>query len=402
MARIVSFVVLLVILLLIFGLFFKVMADFLLPMFLAVLLVIMFGPLHRWYQARLKSYDRLAALLTTCTILLAFFGPASFILLRAAQEGGNLYRKVVHQKADPASDADASTQAASDKQDDPANTEQHHGDNSGLSDRPATEKEDTSDQTQKGMQWFSTKIAEVGGKMGLTIDEKDTEKMLTEKMKEYLTPLAMSTGEFLIKFAIGIFVMVISLYYFLADGPSMLRAIMRLSPLDDAYERQLIDQFGNVTRAVVLATLLSALAQGILAGLGFYFANAGSVFLLTVLAMLFAIVPFIGSAGVWVPVCLWICFVDNRMWPAIILAAYCGVVVSAVDNIIKPFVLQGRSNIHPLLGLLSVLGGVQALGPIGIIVGPMAVVFLQTLLEMINKEMAALEKEKPTAAIPAA
>jgi predicted PurR-regulated permease PerM len=226
--------------------------------------------------------------------------------------------------------------------------------------------------------------------------------MLTEKMKEYLTPLAMSTGEFLIKFAVGIFVMVVSLYYFLADGPSMLRAIMRLSPLDDAYERQLIDQFGNVTRAVVLATLLSALAQGILAGLGFYFANAGSVFLLTVLAMLFAIVPFIGSAGVWVPVCLWICFVDNRMWPAIILAAYCGVVVSAVDNIIKPFVLQGRSNIHPLLGLLSVLGGVQALGPIGIIVGPMAVVFLQTLLEMINKEMAALEKEKPKAEIPAA
>jgi predicted PurR-regulated permease PerM len=54
------------------------------------------------------------------------------------------------------------------------------------------------------------------------------------------------------------------------------------------------------------------------------------------------------------------------------------------------------------LGLLSVLGGVQALGPIGIIVGPMAVVFLQTLLEMINKEMAALEKEKPKAEIPAA
>jgi predicted PurR-regulated permease PerM len=188
--------------------------------------------------------------------------------------------------------------------------------------------------------------------------------------------------------------MIISLYYFLADGPAMIRALMRLLPLDDKYEAQLIEQFGNVTQAVVLATFLSALAQGVLAGFGFYFAGVGSVFLLTVLAMLFAIIPFIGSAGVWVPVCLWICFVDDRMWPAIILAVYCGGVVSMVDNVIKPLVLHGRSNIHPLLALLSVLGGVQALGPIGIIVGPMAVAFLQTLLEMINKEMVALSKEK--------
>jgi predicted PurR-regulated permease PerM len=113
-----------------------------------------------------------------------------------------------------------------------------------------------------------------------------------------------------------------------------------------------------------------------------------------VLAMLFAIIPFIGSAGVWVPVCLWIGFVDQKTWPAIILAVYCGAIVSSVDNLIKPWILHGRSNIHPLLALLSVLGGVQALGPIGIIVGPMAVAFLQTLLEMVNKEMAALSKDK--------
>jgi predicted PurR-regulated permease PerM len=213
-------------------------------------------------------------------------------------------------------------------------------------------------------------------------------------MEQYLTPMAVSTGQFLLKFLAGLFVMILSLYYFLADGPAMIRALMRLLPLDDKYEAQLIEQFGNVTQAVVLATFLSALAQGVLAGIGFYFAGAGSVFLLTVLAMLFAIIPFIGSAGVWVPVCLWIGFVDDRTWPAIILAIYCAAVVSTIDNFIKPLVLHGRSNIHPLLALLSVLGGVQALGPIGIVVGPMAVAFLQTLLEMINKEMIAFSNEK--------
>jgi predicted PurR-regulated permease PerM len=371
MARIVSFVVLLVILLLIFGLFFQVMADFILPMFLAVLLVIMFGPLHRWIQSRCKGHDRLAAVLTTSAILLVFFVPASFVLLRAAQEGGNLYRKVIRREAAAETKADKATTPPID-----------------------AEKTEPPDNSQKGMQWFAAKITLLGGKIGLNIKEEDIKKALHAKMEEYLTPLAVSTGQFLLKFLVGAFVMIISLYYFLADGPAMIRAIMRLSPLDDKYEEQLIEQFGNVTRAVVVATLLSALVQGILAGIGFYFADAGSVFLLTVLAMLFAIIPFIGSAGVWVPVCLWIFFVEERTWPAIILAAYCAGIVSTVDNLIKPLVLHGRSNIHPLLALLSVLGGVQALGPIGIVVGPMAVAFLQTLLEMINKEMAAISKDK--------
>ena len=63
-----------------------------------------------------------------------------------------------------------------------------------------------------------------------------------------------------------------------------------------------------------------------------------------------------------------------------------------VDNLVKPLVLHGRSNLHPLLALLSVLGGVQALGPIGIFVGPMVVAFLQTLLNMVHAELNSMAK----------
>jgi predicted PurR-regulated permease PerM len=385
MARIVSFVVLVVILLLFIGLFFQVMADFLLPMFLAVLLVIVFGPVHRWFKTRCGTHDRLAAMLTTCTILLSFFLPASFILLRAAQEGGALYRRVVPRAEKP--DAKAKNGVAAVETDQPAIDES----------QPSADEKKAAEYSKKGMAWFAEKIVAAGAQVGVTVDKENIETQLQNGVKEYLAPMAMSTGQFFLKFVVGLGVMILALYYFLADGPAMIMALMRLLPLDDEYETQLIDQFANVTRAVVLATLLSALAQGVLAGIGFYFAGASSVFLLTVLAMLFAIIPFIGSAGVWIPVCLWIAFVDDRLWPGILLAVYCGVVVSCVDNIIKPLVLHGRSNIHPLLALLSVLGGVQALGPIGIIVGPMAVAFLQTLLEMINKEMVAMGKEKPVA-----
>jgi predicted PurR-regulated permease PerM len=142
-----------------------------------------------------------------------------------------------------------------------------------------------------------------------------------------------------------------------------------------------------MTRAVVVATLLSAFAQGLLAGVGFYFAGLQSVFLLMVLAMLLAMVPFVGTTLVWVPACLWLYFYEGRTLAAILLAIYCGAVVSLADNVIKPMVLHGRSNLHPLLALLSVLGGVQALGPIGIFIGPMVVAFLQTLLNMLHTEL---------------
>ena len=144
--------------------------------------------------------------------------------------------------------------------------------------------------------------------------------------------------------------MIFALYYFLADGPVMIHALVRLLPLDQRYTQQLVEQFANVTRAVVVATLLSAIIQGLLAGVGFYLAGFQSIFFLTVLATLLAMVPFIGPPLVWVPACLWLYFYEDRTTAAVLLAIYGTAVVSTVDNIVKPLVLHGRSNLHPLAG----------------------------------------------------
>ena len=143
-----------------------------------------------------------------------------------------------------------------------------------------------------------------------------------------------------------------------------------------------------------MATLLSAVVQGILAGLGYYVCGVGSVFLLMLLTTVLALVPFVGAAAVWFPASLWLYFVDGRPGWAIALAIYGFAIVSTADNVIKPYVLHGQSNLHPLLALLSVLGGVTALGPIGILVGPMIVVFLQTLLKILQRELSRMDDEK--------
>ena len=91
MGRIVSFVVLVAIILVFAGLFFQVMADFFLPMFLALMLVIIFGPMHRWFKVKCKNHDRIAAGLTTLSILLIVLVPICLIFTQATIEGFAIY-----------------------------------------------------------------------------------------------------------------------------------------------------------------------------------------------------------------------------------------------------------------------------------------------------------------------
>ncbi|MBU4271171.1 MAG: AI-2E family transporter [Planctomycetes bacterium] len=360
MAKIVSFVVLVAILLVIGGLFLEVMSGFLLPLFLALVLAVMFGPLHRWFLGRCGKHERIAALLTTGSILLIVLVPLLLLLAEAGYEAQALYRTAAG--GNVAADASAPDGQTG------GNTE--------------------AQEVAAFAKWASDKLVELGSRVGIKIDPNDLMTNIGDGVRRFLTPLALRTTQFLGQTLLGLLVMILAAYYFFADGPAMLQAILRLSPLEDDHTRALLDQFDGITRTVIVATLLSAFVQGLLAGAGFFVAGIGSVFLLTALSMLFTLVPFVGAAIVWVPVCLWLFAVEGRTLAAVLLAIYCCTVVSMADNLIKPLVLHGRSNLHPLLALLSVLGGVQALGPIGILVGPMVVAFLQTLLNMVHAELA--------------
>lgn len=200
-----------------------------------------------------------------------------------------------------------------------------------------------------------------------------------------------ATTAWIVQFAFGLLIMALALFSFFLDGPAMLTALKHLTPLDDAHEDELIQEFERVSRAVVLATLLSAIAQGLLGAIGYWFFGLDPVILLMLITMVLALVPFVGAAAVWVPCSLYIAFMEGRMGAGIGLAIYGTVIVSMADNVIKPFVLHGQSNLHPLWALLSVLGGVTALGPIGILVGPMVVAFLQTLLKILQRELMGMQ-----------
>ncbi len=370
MPRVVSFIVLVAIILLIGLKFFQVMILFIVPLFLAAVLVVIFKPLHQWISARVQGRKRLAAALTTTAIVLIVLLPTVGLAVRAVSEGAELFANL---SANP-----APTKNANDL---PVAVEPAKG-----------EAEKDPSEIESLSLFINQLVGEANSlleRFNIPYKMKSQEivREVTDSLDKMVTPIAVGGFRLIVSSLVSLAIMVITTYYFFADGPAMILGLMRLSPLDDKYEQELLDKFSDISRSVVLATLASAIAQGLLAGVGFFFASIDRVFFLTGLTMFLAMIPFVGAAAVWVPVCVWLHFHDQRTTAAVVLALYCAGVVSMVDNIIKPYILHGQANLHPLLALLSVIGGVQVLGPIGILVGPMLVAFLQALLNMLNKEL---------------
>ena len=408
MPRVVSFIVLVAILAFIASMFFKVMAQFVLPLFLAAVLVVVFKPLHEWVCSRIPGRVRVSAIITTFLIMLIVLLPTAWLGWKGYHEGLRVFdylkdpqnRAVLEQKLTDVAHSVTDIFPFLDiyeKPDPeaPGATPPPPPTNDG-----ATQSEEIA-VFEPGMNLDGSEV---------TTTSKPNLRLRVDALYDVA---AGAIGGFLIAMAqgllgvlLGLIILVLSVYYFLVDGPKMINTMMRLSPLDNEYERELLDKFANVSRGVVVAVLAAAVVQGLLAGVGFYFAlepNAPIVLLMSI-TMVASVIPFVGAAGIWIPTCLWIFFyqgerivdgqiVTGQPMTAILLALYCGGVVSTIDNVIKPLVLHGQSNLHPLLALMSVLGGVKALGPVGILIGPMLVAFVHALLVMVNKELRLLSND---------
>ncbi len=508
LARIISVGALVLAIVVIGVLFFRVMASFFVPLFLAALLVVIFRPLYQAILDRVEGRTRVASILTTVSILLLVLFPAGVIASIAAAQGADFFRQmnsgglyqsldqirtrlsldlpraeqfrkldeVIELLADPESPDLTSDrldeaediviyltdvlggarkvvpvpgntetgQAATDNTDQPLGNQSDQIDQTGNSDvsepiamvqnpqtaafleslrvlrelaeqiaaerdhRDPIERQSVREQYQQQYWvvrsaqrvWMRALIGDsVNAQLKLLANPSETElKSFFAGAQEYLQPrvlpLTQMAGKFLFQLFIDFGILIITLYFFFADGPSMIRTLMRLSPLDDEYEERLLRQFDSTSRAVVLATVLSALAQGVLATAAFWVLGMPSLVLLFLATTFMAFIPFLGPAVVWAPVAIYLGMFEGR-WPEAIGLTIFGVtVVAMVDNVVRMFVLQGNSQLHPLLAILSVLGGLQVFGPIGILVGPMVVVFLQTLLEILNHELSGKAKLK--------
>ena len=167
----------------------------------------------------------------------------------------------------------------------------------------------------------------------------------------------------------------LSLFFFYRDGQTILNQVSKaLEMVIGPRVHHYLDTISETTRAVVYGVGLTAIAQGLLAGVSYFVAGVPNPMVLTIVTFLFALIPF-GPPLAYGSVALWL-FSQGQTIEAIGVMAWGVCVVSTADNVIRPLVISGATQIPFLLIMFGVLGGIASFGLIGLFIGPVILAVL--------------------------
>ena len=197
---------------------------------------------------------------------------------------------------------------------------------------------------------------------------------------------------------LNFFVMIFTVYYLLKDGDSISKRIKNVLPLKESHKQHVLDSFHRITYATFYGSIFVAMVQGVLGALGFLVLGISYPILWGIVMMLFALLPYFGTAVVWLPAALNLIFIgylqnDNSSTVrGVALVVYGIFVISSIDNLLRPKLIGAKARVHPILVLLGVLGGLNLFGFVGLILGPVILALLMTFLEIYEEEKAELDK----------
>src|SRR5512143_2338680 len=196
---------------------------------------------------------------------------------------------------------------------------------------------------------------------------------------------------------LGLFLLM--LFFLLRDGGRLKAELRPISPFSEEQERQIFDHLERTIIGAMQSVVVVPLVQGILAGIGFMLFGVPSPFVWGTAVILAATVPVLGSPLGWLPACAYL-LSQGRTGAALGLLAYCTIVVSGIDNVIKPLLLRGSARIHPLLGFLSIVGGVLAFGVFGFLIGPVGLSLVLSAIRIYRLDVLRAGASFPPEAAP--
>lgn len=196
----------------------------------------------------------------------------------------------------------------------------------------------------------------------------DAKDWIDTKLVEFGSDLLGALPEFFIALTVVLFVV----YYVLTDGEKLVSYLERTAPLPPEQTAFLMKEARTGLRAVFVGQIMTSVIQGAIGGVGFLIAQVpGAVVWAGAMAVL-SLLPVVGAFLVWIPASLYLLAI-GKVWQGIFLLAWGALIVSQVDNFLRPKLIGDRADIHPIFVLLGVLGGVAAFGFIGLFLGPLMV-----------------------------
>jgi len=206
---------------------------------------------------------------------------------------------------------------------------------------------------------------------------RDMISRLADAGKIFLTHMATSTP----RKVMAVVFFLISFYFGLIDGPRFVAFLRKNLPFPSTDIRTLFSQVQKICTAVVFGTFIAGIVQGTIIGLAYWIFGIPRPAVFGALTAIFSFVPLVGCAPTSIGGIVYL-LTQGRIGAAIgMTLAF--IIAGTSDNVVKPWVLKGKTELHPLLGLLSVLGGLMAFGPSGVFFGPIITVLVIVLLQIV-------------------
>jgi len=306
--------------------------------FWAVVLAILFTPLHRRLSLLLPGHPNLAALLMLGLCLLVVILPMTLLSLSLIQQASHIYELL----------------------------------RSGQLDLGAYFKQIIAALPTWAVEWLA--------RLELTSMEAVQQKLSTVAVQasQLIATRALNIGQNTFQFLISLGIMLYLLFFLLRDGASLVVRMRDAVPLNELHKHHLVLKFTTVIRATVKGNVLVAASQGLLGG--FIFAVLGiqgAVFWGVLMAFL-SLLPAVGAGLIWGPVAIYF-LATGATGQAIILTAFGVGVIGLVDNVLRPILVGKDTKMPDYVVLISTLGGMSLLGINGFVIGPViAALFMAT------------------------
>ena len=331
--------------------FFWIISPFFGAVFWAMVLALMFMPVHRRLCALLRGRDTLAALGTLLFCMVIVVVPMIFVVGAMVDEATSFTQRLRTGEFNPRT---------------------------------------YFEQIQNALPGWSRDLL---GRFGLFNAQDVVDKLTAAVVQggQALTTRALAIGQNTLMLLVNLGIMLYLLFFFLRDGRDLAQTIRRAVPMQRQHTDFLLSKFATVVRATVKGTVVVALVQGMLGGVAFAFLGIHGAVLWGVVMSVLSLLPAIGAALVWAPVAIYL-IATGSMIEGLGLAAWGAGVMGMVDNLLRPILVGKETKLPDYLVLLSTIGGLSIFGLNGFVIGPaIAALFVATWALFSHEEGATPE-----------
>jgi len=321
---------------------YRIAEPFLNPIFAAIVLAIVFYPLH----ARIESLiprPNVAPTISTILVMLVVAIPAVIVGVAVTRELSGLYQSLSQKSA------------------------AQGGLNPYL------------------MHLMEAPVRAAGSHIDFSrLDVRSTLLGWVEQISRYLVAVGATAVSNIFSLILGIVVAFFTLFFLFRDGRKIQQRTAAVLPLTGKQATRLVTGISETIVASVYGGIAVGLAQGALTGLGFWVLGLSSPVVWGLVAAMASLVPVVGTGIVWVPAAV-VLIIGGHWVKALVLIGWGAAVVAQVDAVLRPYVVSGRAKMHNLLIFFALLGGVRAFGIMGLFIGPVVVSVTIAVLDMLRE-----------------